>query len=409
MPTALRSRPLRVLVASILVVVSAVIAGPALAQDDPSTSSSVEIPNEVTTTTALSIPSNPLDPGETEGVGEEPVPTIPVTVPPRVADPTAYQAEVGRVVRQELSVATAQAVKVGTSYSAARQRTIELEVALDQLEERVIQLASTDRTSVRRVEAARRHFEARAATATIRGRIDDFFPTVDSGNPNEIAMARALLGSVLDADNHALQEYLAARAGTNADLLIVADKLVATRKALADARARMVEARRANVSAQINLAILAAGSDIVIHGFVFPVGTPHSFGDSFGAPRMIGTEYAHAHQGTDIFAPMGTPLVACERGIISQMGSDILGGTKLWLKGESGTYYYYAHLSGFAEGLANGAVVDPGQVVGYVGDTGNARGGSPHLHFEIHPDGGIAVNPYPLLKVVDRLNREAAG
>ena len=57
----------------------------------------------------------------------------------------------------------------------------------------------------------------------------------------------------------------------------------------AEARANMVEARRANVSAQINLAIFAAGSDIVIHGFVFPVGEPHSFGDSFGAPRMIGT------------------------------------------------------------------------------------------------------------------------
>ena len=116
----------------------------------------------------------------------------------------------------------------------------------------------------------------------------------------------------------------------------------------------MVEARRANVSAQINLAVLSAGSDIVIHGFVFPVGVPHSFGDSFGAPRMIGTEYAHAHQGTDILAPFGTPLVACERGIVTQVGSDVLGGTKLWLKGESGTYYYYAHLSGFAEGLANG-------------------------------------------------------
>jgi murein DD-endopeptidase MepM/ murein hydrolase activator NlpD len=89
------------------------------------------------------------------------------------------------------------------------------------------------------------------------------------------------------------------------------------------------------------------------------------------------------------------------------MGSDVLGGTKLWIKGESGTYYYYAHLSAFEEGLTVGQVVEAGDVVGLVGTTGNARGGAPHLHFEIHPDGGMAVNPYPLLKVVDELSRAA--
>ena len=89
------------------------------------------------------------------------------------------------------------------------------------------------------------------------------------------------------------------------------------------------------------------------------------------------------------------------------MGTDVLGGTKLWLKGESGTYYYYAHLKAFAEGLANGDVVEAGDLVGVVGDTGNAKGGAPHLHFEIHPDGGPAVNPYPLLKVVDELRLQA--
>src|SRR3546814_6644472 len=99
------------------------------------------------------------------------------------------------------------------------------------------------------------------------------------------------------------------------------------------------------MSAQFNLAVVAAGSEIVIRGFVFPVGDPHSFGDSFGAPRMMGTGYEHAHQGTDILAPAGTPLLACERGIITRMGSDVLGGTKIWVKGESGTYYYYAHRS----------------------------------------------------------------
>src|SRR5205085_1411401 len=133
-----------------------------------------------------------------------------------------------------------------------------------------------DRTAVRRVEAARRHFEARAIAALIRGRIDDFVPEVPDGDPNELAAGHTLLSSVLDSDQAALEEYLAARAGTDARLLATADQLVQTRAAVAQAREAMVEARRANVSAQINLAVLSAGSDIIIHGFVFPVGVPHN-------------------------------------------------------------------------------------------------------------------------------------
>jgi murein DD-endopeptidase MepM/ murein hydrolase activator NlpD len=418
-----RSPPrLRSLAASALVVAAALAAGPAEGQEGSSTTSATTAPTATsttstttppTTTTAIPEPPttttiDPNDPTQGEGVGPEPVPDVAVPVPPRPPD-GVYQQQAARLVRQSLSVAKAEAVKVGTSYAASRQRTIELEAELDLLEASVTRLATSDRTAVRRVEAARRHFEARAANATVRGQLDDFMPTLPTGDPNELAVARTLLGSVLDSDQTALQEYLAARAGTNADLLVTADQLVSARRALSEARAQMVDSRRANVAAQVNLAVLAAGSDIVIHGFVFPVGTPHSFGDSFGAPRMLGTEFAHAHQGTDIMAPMGTPLVACERGIISKIGTDSLGGNKLWLKGESGTFYYYAHLSAFADGLTNGALVEAGTVIGYVGDTGNARGGAPHLHFEIHPDGGAAVNPYPLLKVVDELNRDAAS
>ncbi|MEQ1788333.1 MAG: M23 family metallopeptidase [Acidimicrobiales bacterium] len=241
----------------------------------------------------------------------------------------------------------------------------------------------------------------------VRGHSDDIGSLIVTDDPNQIAIAQTLLGSVLDADDRAVREYLAAKRSVSANLVGIAERLVDARLELQDARQRLVEARRASVAAQFNLAVFAAGSEIVIHGFVFPVGDPHSFGDSFGAPRMMGTGYEHAHQGTDIMAPFDTPLLACERGIITQMGADVLGGTKVWLKGESGTYYYYAHLSAFAEGLAVGQVVEAGDIIGLVGDTGNARGGAPHLHFEIHPEGGMAVNPYPLLKVVDDLSRRA--
>jgi murein DD-endopeptidase MepM/ murein hydrolase activator NlpD len=423
-PAPLRPRRLRVLVASTLVVVAAALAGSAAAQDPggttggattggteaPSTTAappSTAVGETTTTVPSLAPAPSPDDPGQAEGVEDVPVPVDAGTVPPR--PPNASQTEeAGRVIRKELSVAQAEAVRYGGSYYSARQRTVDLEHQLDMLEALVTGLGTVDRTAVRRVEAARRHFESRAINATIRGRLDDFVPDVPTGDPNQLAQASALLGSVLDADHTALEEYLAAREATKDDLVAVADRLVVARKDLAQARAHMVEARRANVSAQINLAILSAGSDIIIHGFVFPVGKPHSFTDSFGAPRMVGTPFEHTHKGTDILAPMGTPLLACERGVVSQIGSDTLGGNKLWLKGESGTYYYYGHLSGYADGLQNGQIVEAGSVVGYVGDTGNAKG-TPHLHFEIHPDGGAAVNPYPLLKVVDRLNDQAAA
>ncbi len=158
--------------------------------------------------------------------------------------------------------------------------------------------------------------------------------------------------------------------------------------------------------AKIELEAFKAGSDIYIDGVVFPIAGPYSVPliNSFGFPRMPGTPDAHSHQGIDIFAPRGTPLVAAERGVIGRIGNGRLGGLKFWLRGASGADWYYAHLNSFAPGLHNGQVVEAGELLGYVGNTGNAVGTPPHLHLEIHPDGGAAVNPYPLLKVVSDLD-----
>ncbi len=414
MPT-ISSVPRRHLVVLLVAVVSGLAVGgaPALAQDGgpptTETPSTTETPTtappvgDTTGTTTL----DPDDPGGGEALPEEPVPVVPDTVPARDPVPGAYGVQAGRIVRQQLRVAEAEAVSLQTTYKETKQHVVDLEAELDLLEEAITGLATDERAAVRRVEAARRRFEARTASAVVRGESDDLSALVATDDPNELAIAQTLLGSVLDADDQAVREYLAAKREVSAYLVGVAERLVDARLELQTAREHLVEARRATVTAQFNLAVFAAGSEIVIHGFVFPVGDPHTFGDSFGAPRMLGTGYEHAHQGTDIMAPFGTSLLACERGLITEMGSDVLGGTKLWLKGESGTYYYYAHLSAFADGLTVGTVVDAGEVVGLVGDTGNAKGGAPHLHFEIHPDGGMAVNPYPLLKVVDDLRRLA--
>jgi murein DD-endopeptidase MepM/ murein hydrolase activator NlpD len=391
---------------------AAAVAAPAWAQDPASTTTTtteplVTLPVGETTTTTTTAPPDPADPAAVEDQPQEPVPVVPDTVPPRPVGAGVYAVQAGRILRQQLRVAKAEAVTLAAAYDTARQHVVDLEAELDLLESAVTGLAAGDRVAVRRVEIARRQFEARAANAVVRGGVDDFSRYVSTDDPNDLAIAQTLLDTVLASDQVAVSEYLEAKKGVDGELVRTAERLVGARLELETARAAMVEARRANVAAQFNLAVFAAGSEIVIHGFTFPVGDPHTFGDTFGAPRMMGTMYEHAHQGTDIMAPFGTPLLAAERGIITKMGSDVLGGTKIWVKGESGTYYYYAHLSAFAPGMVDGLVVDGGTVIGFVGDTGNARGGEPHLHFEIHPDGGPAVNPYPLLKVVDQLTKQA--
>ncbi|MEO7803034.1 MAG: peptidoglycan DD-metalloendopeptidase family protein [Actinomycetota bacterium] len=141
-------------------------------------------------------------------------------------------------------------------------------------------------------------------------------------------------------------------------------------------------------------------------GFAFPVKAPYSYTDTWGAPRMEGTQYYHRHEGTDIFALGGTPVVAVVNGVIENMGTATLGGIKLWIRSPGDNWsYYYAHLSSFAAGMSNGKRVTKGEIVGYVGNTGNARGTPPHLHFETHIPSGPATNPFPILKKADPLAR----
>jgi murein DD-endopeptidase MepM/ murein hydrolase activator NlpD len=136
-------------------------------------------------------------------------------------------------------------------------------------------------------------------------------------------------------------------------------------------------------------------------GYVFPVFGPVSFGDSFGAPRA--NIPGGWHHGEDIFAPMGAPVLAIADGTLHTIGFTPIGGYRLWLRDRFGNEFYYAHLSAYSELAVEGRTVEAGDVIGFVGDTGDAEGGTPHLHFEIHPasmlglgyDGVVA--PYPIL------------
>jgi hypothetical protein len=148
---------------------------------------------------------------------------------------------------------------------------------------------------------------------------------------------------------------------------------------------------------------------------VFPVLGTAQLTDDFGAPRAQGP-----HEGNDILAPRHALALAAEAGKVRFQAGSTRGGCMLYLDGRSGTTYVYIHLNNdltagndnrggcrmgvaFPRGLKSGARVAAGQPVGFVGDSGDADGIQPHLHFEVRPGGGRAVNPYPLLLAAKRL------
>lgn len=123
-------------------------------------------------------------------------------------------------------------------------------------------------------------------------------------------------------------------------------------------------------------------------GMFCPVAGPTSFVDSWGAPRS-----GHTHQGVDMMGSYGTPLVAIVSGTITYAAYDGSGGNMIFLSGDDGNAYWYMHNQ---QNFVSGGRVSAGQTIASLGDTGNAAG-TPHLHFEYHPGGGSAVNPYPLV------------
>ena len=116
-------------------------------------------------------------------------------------------------------------------------------------------------------------------------------------------------------------------------------------------------------------------------GYVFPVFGHVDFGDTYGAGRPD----VSYHHGDDILGHLGQPLVACVTGTVFSVGWNKVGGNRLWLLDDQGNQFYYAHLSAFSTAAADGARVRKGEVIGFMGNTGDAEGGPYHLHFEIHP------------------------
>ena len=259
--------------------------------------------------------------------------------------------------------------------------------------------------------------ERRAVLAFTAGPISTIDALLSSATFSEFSDRLEFLGSVTQADVDLASEQEVAREELRreeADLAALserqqatADELEAVRDRL-DARFGEIESRvdeltqkyQDELAAQRELQLLgqtpqapgpapgpvATGSGIQ----VCPVAGPNSFVDSFGWPRD-----GHTHQGIDMISPAGTPVVAAHPGVVSR-SSSTSGGLQAYVRAPSGTYTFYAHLSGYSD--ASGSV-GAGTVIGYVGSTGNA-GGTNHLHFEYHPGGGAAIDPYQMLLAV---------
>lgn len=349
-----------------------------------------------------------------------PVPSVPdTTVPPEIVndprapifidpgpgdggDPPAVQprytpgsravlpARVGAAESRLASARTALAV-TQTELSRVTERLTGLRVRLGRL-------GADRRRRISQVNAARRQLRDHTVSAYMSGRPENGLVLVGSGDPVKLGIAHRYLSTVVAGDDQDLRRYEDARRRLDKDSKDLSDQIAAAESDADRLDAQLKAAVLALSSASKELTAYSSGAQFYVDGFVFPVAGPVEFVDTWGAPRMGGTSFAHWHQGTDIFAPLGAPLVASEDGVLARVGTGTLGGNKLWVVGESGTEYYYAHLSEFAPGVRDGMPVRAGQVVGYNGNTGNAVGTPYHCHFEIHPGGGEAVNPYPILK-----------
>lgn len=354
----------------------------------------------------------PNGPPESDGDGgPTEVPQDVVVVPPPESeippDPTAP------ILQQIAGITLAEVMKslkstqLSQAQAAAAMTTLTVDIA--DLEARLAKLETEKAQAVARLQQARLQLKKRAVAGYMGSPVAPINQILAAEDFNDLSRRFELLSSVIEADQSRIAEYNDARVAVGTELESIVTTLDSRRSALTVAATVLDSADSALLAKQIQLSAVKAGSAVVGGGFVFPVGGPTSYSDTFGAPRMFGTSYAHLHQGTDIFAERNTPILAVERGVVIRVGTDVLGGIKLWLVGASGTRYYFAHMEGYAEGMVENKVVAAGDVLGFIGNSGNAIGTPPHTHFEVHPDGGPAVNPFPLLRIVEDARKQLAA
>ena len=239
-----------------------------------------------------------------------------------------------------------------------------------------------------RYSATRERFTRRVAASYIAAGDPNLRLRPQHNIPNE-ADRVVLPGAVTNSDRQLADQYQTQRDHLSEDLRGAIETETTATITLEAARQALTAAQAA--ASQADLALAQTPTNLP--GFVFPVAGPTSFISSFGFCR---DGCSRKHQGNDLFARAGTPVVAAEDGWVERIGTNSLGGLIVWTRGRSGYRYYYAHLRDWAP-LTPGTEITAGTVVGTVGNTGNAATTPSHLHFEVHPGNAPAIDPYPIL------------
>ena len=428
----------RCAIACMAIIGSVVVAVPVAAQVDGATTTVPSGPATTTTTTSTlttstSVPESPLTTTSSPDTTAPSAPdeaTLPSTTLPAPLvtdqfsgtgegagdspDPSSSYSKQGAFDPASKAVLTAQLLAAQRDLATTRAQLALAQAAVDRLDaeqgDLSARIALSDAGSQRSIAdvANARDLLRRRAVAAFVGS-DPVVSTLFgvSERPADYAVAYSYMQRLAETQRGALLTLDTARRALGAQDRALADDQATLSGRLAAAHDLAEQISRVADIQQLAVDALSAGSHVTVAGFVFPVVGEVNFSDSWGAPRLAGTSRAHWHEGCDIMAPLGRELVAAEDGVLTKVGSNGLGGTSLSITGVSGTRYYYAHLSAYAPGIVQGGQVTAGQAVGYAGNTGDAAGGPTHLHFEIHPDGGPAVDPYPLLRAAYDTRRRA--
>jgi murein DD-endopeptidase MepM/ murein hydrolase activator NlpD len=300
-------------------------------------------------------------------------------------------------LRRELDSLQSEAQRVGRAYDRAYAA---LDVSGGRLSATNRKIAKTNK----KLRAARRRLNRRAANIYRGNSVAMIDVVLGASSFEELVTRLSYLQRIGTSDAEAIAEV----ERLSAELIAQKAELVANKKTDAKALAkwkherdklqdRLASMRKRYGALQGQLDRIRSGGHLpsgVIaapgpSGMVFPVRGPHYYSNTFGAPRSGGRR----HKGTDIMSPSGTPCVAVLSGTV-RTRENRLGGHTIYLNADNGWEFYYAHLSSYA---VRGGRVKAGQVIGYVGSSGNASRSAPHLHFEVHIH-GTAVNPYPYLR-----------
>jgi len=308
------------------------------------------------------------------------------------ASPLAEAQDKARALRSQLQAAT-------SSLEAAEAALYETEDVLA-FDRRQVQSARSQRTSARAILAGQVAAMYRSGGLAMADALLDRDPALIPGRI-ELATVPMSRHAQLIADAQVADDAYTAAVGRAAANQRKAEAL---RTEAQRAVRRLTDRLREAEAAQARLTRLqqqrssapkaAAAPPVAAGGVACLMEPPYSYVDTWGAPRSGG----RTHQGTDVMAPYGAEVYAYTAEVVSRESTSTSGGVQLYLLGDNGVEYFYAHLSRYA--VPAGTRVTAGQLVAYNGQSGNAQYTAPHVHFEVHPGGpgSAPVNPYPYVQ-----------